>query len=436
VKIAFVYPHLFFADSPSSLSDSIGILTYEMARRLAATCDVTVYARRGLGQPASDRYEGFACRRVIVTPDQLLTLVERLERLGIGDPRRPFFNSRWYYRGYVEQVARDLRRGGCDVVHLYSYPQLARVIRRHNPDARIVLQMGDHSLVQRDRALIAEQLRDVDLVVACSDHVAAAIRGRFPEAAERVRTVHHGVDEKWFADPEPGSPAGDGADASEVRSTDGKRVLYVGRISPEKGVHVLLEAFARVAAEHPDAVLELVGPEDVAPKQFVDPLDDDPRFDDLRSFYRRRGGYLEHLKAALAPEIAERVRFSGVVPYGDIHRRYARADVFVIPSLWNEPFGMPATEAMASGLPLVATRGGAFPEIVDEGTTGLLVEGGDAAGLADAISRLLADDGLRRRMGAAGRERARSVFLWERILERLVGLYEEILAEPQRRAAS
>ncbi len=78
---------------------------------------------------------------------------------------------------------------------------------------------------------------------------------------------------------------------------------------------------------------------------------------------------------------------------------------------------------MAAGLPVVATRGGALPEIVVEGETGFLVERGDSAGLSAAIARLLADPALRAKMGAAGRERVRKLFTWDQSVARLSELY-------------
>ena len=119
----------------------------------------------------------------------------------------------------------------------------------------------------------------------------------------------------------------------------------------------------------------------------------------------------------------------GVVPYKRVREFYKQSDVLVVPSLWHEPFGMPAIEAMAAGVALIATRGGAFTEIVDHERTGLLVERGDSAALADAIIRLLSDEELRTTMGAAGRDRARRLFSWDGIVGQVLRLYEEILSK-------
>jgi glycosyltransferase involved in cell wall biosynthesis len=154
----------------------------------------------------------------------------------------------------------------------------------------------------------------------------------------------------------------------------------------------------------------------------VDPFSKDPLFKDLQSFYERPESYQESLLRQVNA-LAGRAILHGKVFNKDIGPHYARAGIFVFPSLWHEPFGIPVIEAMAAGLPVVATRGGALPEIVVDGETGFLVDRGDAAALNSAIATLLRNPDLRARMGAAGRERVRKLFTWDRCVTRLQELY-------------
>jgi glycosyltransferase involved in cell wall biosynthesis len=110
----------------------------------------------------------------------------------------------------------------------------------------------------------------------------------------------------------------------------------------------------------------------------------------------------------------------------------ARADVFVHSSRW-EGFGMVLLEAMLAGLPIVATRVSAVPEVVAEGETGHLVEAGDWRGLAQALSGLLTDRDRARALGAAGRARARSEFSVARMAERTLAVYDGLGGRPARR---
>jgi glycosyltransferase involved in cell wall biosynthesis len=110
----------------------------------------------------------------------------------------------------------------------------------------------------------------------------------------------------------------------------------------------------------------------------------------------------------------------------DLVQRYHAADVFVAPSIWQEPFGMPLVEAMAAGLPVIATRRGAFPEIVQDDQTGLLVPPADAQALAEAILRLLDDPPRRRQLGRAGFQRAAANFTWDHVADALIQHYRNI----------
>ena len=113
----------------------------------------------------------------------------------------------------------------------------------------------------------------------------------------------------------------------------------------------------------------------------------------------------------------------------ELARNYARAQVAVVPSLY-EGFSLPAIEAMACGVALVATTGGALPEVVGtDGVTGLLVEPDDPGALALAIGRLLDDDELRGRLGAAGRQRVLGRFTWQVTAAGTAAEYRGLMAE-------
>jgi sugar transferase (PEP-CTERM/EpsH1 system associated) len=173
----------------------------------------------------------------------------------------------------------------------------------------------------------------------------------------------------------------------------------VGRLQPVKGTSYLLEAWALLASDHPDAILLLVGG---GPQQAA-----------LERMSRRLG-------------ISERVRFLG--DRADVPDLLRGMDVFALPSVWE---GMPnaVLEAMAVGLPVVATAVGGTPEVVVDGVTGLLVPSGDSDALAQSIARLLCDPDLRYKMGQAGRERVVNHFSVERTVEQTERLYEQLLVE-------
>jgi glycosyltransferase involved in cell wall biosynthesis len=278
--------------------------------------------------------------------------------------------------------------------------------------------MHDHSLTQRDRALLEKQLQKVDAIIGCSQFITQNIKEAFPFYSDRCFTVYNGVNTERFVGRQ---------DTNLINTNKRKTLLYVGRISPEKGIHVLIEALKTVLVDHPQTSLNIVGPNSLAPTQFVDPLKKDSLLENLQSFYDSSQKYGQHLKKIIPPQKTENFSFLGEIPNFKLVDFYHDADLFIFPSIWHEPFGMPLIEAMAVGLPVIATRGGAFSEIVDDGKTGMLVDRGDAGSLAKAISNLLNDDELRTSMGKAGRKRALELFSWEKIVKNLLDLYEKIL---------
>ena len=169
---------------------------------------------------------------------------------------------------------------------------------------------------------------------------------------------------------------------------------------PLKGLVPLLEALAKVRTERP---VELV----VIGK-------------------KRKGSKIPATMSRLGLEGA--VHFRAGIDDDRLVRLYNEVAAAVVPSLY-EGFSLPAIEAMACGTPLVATTGGALPEVVGrDGDTGLLVPPGDPAALADALLRLLGDEPLRARLGAAGRRRVLERFTWRATAVGTAEQYEALLA--------
>jgi glycosyltransferase involved in cell wall biosynthesis len=188
-------------------------------------------------------------------------------------------------------------------------------------------------------------------------------------------------------------------------------LAFAGRLAPEKGLDVLLRAFARVRERLPAARLVIAG--------------DGPGRDALAQRLSALGqeGHVERL---------------GHRPRAELDARLGSAWVQAVPSIWEEPFGLVAPEAMMRGVAVVASDAGGLAEIVEDGRTGRLVRRGDADALAAALLGILSDRELAERMGRAGRERALAHFDEERYVDRFVEIYEELLArqKPRRAKAS
>lgn len=415
MKIAFLFQPTNTL-SPHKPEGSIAIWTHEVTRRLARHCDVIVYAKKGDTQKAFERYQGVQYRRMSVDVDEKFAYAARAvdkRLLRFRSFKRPLFASSFYYLFYALQVAKDLKSEKCDVIHIHNFSQFVPIIRAHNPKIKIALHMHCEWLTQLDPRMIRKRLREADLIMGCSQYITNKIRYRFPQFAERCQTVYNGFDATTISgNNSPRAP----------KKKDIKQLLYVGRVSPEKGVHVLLDAFRKVVANYPETHLKIVGANESLPIEFLVGLSDDPMVSGLSLYYH--GNYFSHLQGKLGPSAIRHVSFVGSVPSSQMIDFYRDADVLVLPSVCSEPFGMPLVEAMAAKVPVVASRVGGITEVVKAGETGLLVERGDASALAEAIIRLLSDDDLRLSMGEAAHKRAGELFSWERIVERLLRLYK------------
>jgi spore coat protein SA len=429
MKVALVHQPI----GTISLSDprgSIEIWTYEIARRLARSSEVIVYSKRDRHQKKFEYDQGVRYRRITTVVDEWFTFISlalgKLKRFQLlqkikaviffRNVKRPLFASRLFYFTYILQVAKDLKKEKCDVVHLHNFSQFVPIIRAFNPKIKIVLHMDNEWLTQLDRTMIENRLREVDLIIGCSEYITEKIRLVFPQFAERCLTVYNGVDVNHFVSRNRYILA---------NKNSIKHLLFVGRLSPEKGLHVLLEAFQEVVKHYPQVQLEIVGSEWLPPLEFIVALNDDPKISKLAVFYNKRSYFSQLQEQVNSLDITNKVTFAHYIPHKSLVNHYRQADVLVNPS-FSESFGVSLIEAMACHVPVVATRVGGMTEIVEEGKTGILVESGSAPELAEAILRLLSDEDLMKRLRNAGRERAVELFSLDKIVEELLCQYKKI----------
>ncbi|MER5978172.1 glycogen synthase [Streptomyces sp. NPDC001857] len=253
-----------------------------------------------------------------------------------------------------------------------------------------------------------------DAVIAVSGAMRDDILGCYPALdPERVHVVHNGIDTALYR-------PDNGTDALSRIGLDPDRpfVLFVGRITRQKGVPHLLRAARRI---DPAAQVVLCAGAPDTPEI-------DSEFRELFEELSRSRDGVHWIPRML--------------PRPDVIQLLTHAAVFVCPSVY-EPLGIVNLEAMACGTPVVASRVGGIPEVVEDGVTGVLIppDGVDAvhgaadggasfeAGLVAALDAVLGDPGRARRMGEAGRVRAVEQFGWDAVARRTVRLYEEILKQ-------
>jgi glycosyltransferase involved in cell wall biosynthesis len=222
------------------------------------------------------------------------------------------------------------------------------------------------------------------------------------ESSKRDIVAQMGVDpDRLFVVPVGMDPAAFGPRPA-VRRVAGRIMTTASADVPMKGLAPLLEALAKLRTERDDAHLVVIGKSKEKSK--------------IPALIDRLG-------------LAGSVRFVNGVTTERIVELYAEAEVAVVPSLY-EGFSLPAIEAMACGVPIVATTGGALPEVVGrDGETGLLVPPNDPSALAATLLRAIEDEALRTRLGSAGRERVLSRFTWRNTAAGTVEQYRGLLDE-------
>ena len=229
-------------------------------------------------------------------------------------------------------------------------------------------------------ALVRRWRGAIDTVSALSRRMAEKFEA---EGWGNIRVLPNGVDEAPMRPALPTEPI----------------VAYAGRLSREKGVGILLDAFTRVAADIPAARLVIAG---------TGPLE-------------------AELRSRAAP-LGDRVVFLGHLPRPDMEERFRSAWVQVVPSLWHEPFGNVTTEAMMRGTAVIAADVGGQSDITRDGQTGYLVPPGDVTALAERLRLVLSDRDHAEALGRAGRETALREYSRARSVEQTLDAYRDTIA--------
>ena len=311
----------------------------------------------------------------------------------------------------VDPSSFVVRRSSFDLIHAHwvlpNGTPAALVARLRGLPLVISLHGSDVYLAERAAPLslvAAATFRAAGAVTACSGDLRDRALRLGARAADLV-VAPYGVDARAFQpDPEAGALV-----RAELGLAPGTPlVISVSRLVYKKGLTYLLEAFPRILAEHPTAVLVIAG------------------YGDLREELERRANELG---------LAASVRFPGQLERERAARYIAAADVYVVPSIRDQRGnvdGLPNAllEGMGAGRPIVASRIAGIPDVISDGQHGLLTPERDPAALAEAIGRLLGDRALAERLGAAARRRVLEELTWDIAAMRFERAYEKALGKP------
>jgi glycosyltransferase involved in cell wall biosynthesis len=415
LRLAFVHQPQNIVVPPVHRADAIALWTDQVTRGLRKHHSIVCYSRRGPNQAESSIFDGIEYRRIEFGYDWYLRVGRALDEFGLLRRQRSFFGSSWYFRHYGQRIATDLQSVRAEIVHVQNFSQFVPWIKQRNPGAKVVLHMHADWLVELDRSWLQPRLAAADTIACCSGYYANNIRAAWPEFANRVHVVYNAAAPEEFAEIGERSP----------RPEESRRILFVGRMVPDKGLHILIEAFNGLVEELPNTELFIVGSIPMIARASLATHASKEAM--VRELSRFGGAPLEgYLRSQLTPAAAKRVTITGEVPRKELLRHYRDSDLLVLPSILPEGFGIPIVEAACCGVPTIATSRGGIPEVVIDGETGRLVAAGDAAELRTTIADLLKNDAERRRMGQAARARALELFTWDQIVEQLRRVYKAI----------
>jgi len=339
------------------------------------------------------------CRRDPDLPDEELRDGVRFLRVEPGP-------SAWTYGSAVADLLGEER---FDLLHMFNRPLLLPLYAQAAPGSRVVLSV--HNEMFSPTKLSAEAGTEVaaraDRIVTISRFIERGIRRRFPESAPKLRTIYSAADVDRFLprwDPRARTEAS--ALRAQLGLGAGRVVLYVGRLSPKKGAHVVIGAIERLQRRGARVCLVIVG------SKWYGGDDPDPYIDALQ---------------AQAAQLSPPAVFTGYVHYADVHRYFWLADVFVCASQWLEPLSRTHYEAMAAGLPIVTTDRGGNAEVVRGWKNGVIPKRfDDPRSMARALRRILRRPRAASAMGRRGRHLAETRYSWGRVAAELQQVYQSL----------
>jgi glycosyltransferase involved in cell wall biosynthesis len=409
-------------DTLVAQAGSVTLVTTQLARELVAQGHrVSIYARRLPGQPAYEQSaEGIRLYRLRGEARHWQSILE----LGSGwfSAKLPWTMHDRYYPRLFRQVCAGVRDTQPDVIHVSTHVQYLPRLRLACPEACLAIHLHDEILLHLPPSWVASKLAVADLILCNRHAIRDRLRQQFPELRERICTLHHAADPQGFM-PHRNS----GADNPPT-------ILFVGRLSPEKGAHVLAAAFRKVHQQLPHVRLKLVGPSGLMPFAWIRAVSADLHIASLQRFYgaglfgrlyrefwQGGNGYLDVVRQELGPAL-QVTQFCAAVPFAEMPRVYQEASILVVPSVCNE---LPCSvwEAMAHGLPVILSYESDAEGVIENRKTAYRVRRNDPDDLAAAICHLLKNPETMQLLGDQARRAILTRGSWSHVAQELSTLY-------------
>lgn len=366
MKILIVAPPAY--PISASTGGSVEICIYQIAKRLAQTNQITIISRKLKGLPT-------------VSKSKNLTIV-RIAR----------------NKNYLQQVIQYAKKHKFDCIQVDNRPRFISILRLHFPTLPLVLVLHSLTFMHFLPKMVQQDvIKKSNAVICNSQFIRSHYMKKFPRYAKKFYSIHLGADLSRFRKP---TPKEKGSMRARYSLSKSFIILYAGRIIPGKGVHILIRAAGIVKNTIPSTRVVLVGP------------------------------YVRRYKARLMQEAKQKkipVLFTGPVKPSNMHKMYWIGNCFVCPTQFHEAFGLVNVEAMASELPVLASKRGGIVEIIN-GKNGILIHDYEnPMAFAKAIKKVFLMPNFANSLAIAGRKTVLVHFGWGRVANNYRKFYTKLL---------
>jgi len=309
---------------------------------------------------------------------------------------------------YVAKTAAIIKKLDLPIVHVRNRPLYMPLLRKMlGKNYKLVLHEHNQNIADTlSEAQAIEVFESIDAYVAVSRFTYDfEITNKYPQYKNKAQAILNGVNLDKFR------PIWEQKEKAislrkKYNIANSLNILFAGAIRERKGIHHLVEAIKMIVPSHKNVKLVIAGGSK----------------DNLEA----KDSFANMVKAEAA-KIADSIKFIGFIPPSEVQNAYLLGDIFVGPSLWDEPFGLVFAEASASGLAVIGSRKGGIPEIIKDGETGLLInDPEDPKEIADKIESLITNPAKISSFGRAARKYMESKFSWDRVAKEIEDLYDKL----------
>ncbi|MEW9669830.1 glycosyltransferase family 4 protein [Ammoniphilus sp. 3BR4] len=366
---------------PPEEGGGVQTVIYEQSKRLR-DYELTIICPRGSGQEPEESLDHTCYRRIDV----------------------PALKGKKQVRAeYIRLVAKIVKDIPACLIHVHNRPEFVLPIHSARKDSSIILHMHNNHLAAIPLRKRKKVIDACSRVVFVSQYLKErAVKG-IKISNQKLTVIHNGIDTEKF------SPPGEEDHIRKVlRNQYGFNekdivMLYVGRIVREKGLLEIIRAMKKVKRKQ--LKLLVIG---------------------ASKFGSDQMNLYERLVRKQAKEMGESVRFIGYIPPDELPPYYQMSDVFVSPFRWEEPFGLVIGEAASCGLPIITTRKGAIPEIIEHKKEGLLLPPRfNTSDLIAHLKKIMGNQELRERISCRARKKISRHFTWEISAQNIEKVYQE-----------